>query len=197
MKRNWDRSKREEVQFCAGEQVLVQAEYLPSARPSKKLDDKWQGPFRIIAKKGEVAYEVDLPPTWKGHQTINMSRLKKFVVPAFPGQPVPGLRPDPVLKNEGRKEYEVEEILDRHEKNKKTEYLVRWKDYGPEDDTWEPEENLKNAREALSDFRSRGRDQGKVGHHVTNVTVTASVTEGIKEIRERTNEEEFDRNESV
>jgi hypothetical protein len=87
---------------------------------------------------------------------LNTSRLKKFVTPAFPGQPALGTRPDPVLKGKGREEYEVEEILNQQEKNKRTEYLVCWKDYGPEDDTWELEENLKNAKEALSDFRSWG-----------------------------------------
>jgi hypothetical protein len=71
---------------------------------------------------------------------------------------------------EGREEYEVNEILEQRQKNGKTEYLIRWKDYRPEDDTWEPLENLKNAREALHDFRSRGRDQEKVGYHVTAVT---------------------------
>jgi hypothetical protein len=41
MKKKWDRSKRNEDQFAAGDQVLVEAEYLPSTRPSAKLDDKW------------------------------------------------------------------------------------------------------------------------------------------------------------
>jgi hypothetical protein len=63
MKKKWDASKRQEV-YEVGEQVLVQSEYLPSNRPSRKLDDKWRGPFRVMARKGEVAYELELPPTW-------------------------------------------------------------------------------------------------------------------------------------
>jgi hypothetical protein len=118
MKKKWDRSKRNEDQFEAGDLVLVQAEYLPSMRPSTKLDDKWRGPFRVMAKKGEATYELDLLPTWKGHRTLNASRLKKFIALAFPGQHAPGMRPDPVLKGERREEYEVEEILDQREENK-------------------------------------------------------------------------------
>jgi chromodomain protein Y len=51
--------------------------------------------------------------------------------------------------NKGHEEYEVHDILDQRKKNGRTEYLVRWKDYGPKDDTWEPKENLSNAPEAL------------------------------------------------
>jgi hypothetical protein len=46
------------------------------------------------------------------------------------------------------------------------EYLVRWKDYGPEDDTWEPKENLKNAPRVLQQYESRGRASKKLGYHV-------------------------------
>ena len=31
-------------------------------------------------------------------------------------------------------------------------YLVRWKNYGSEDDTWEPEENLVDCKEAFEEF---------------------------------------------
>jgi hypothetical protein len=136
--------------------VLVQSEYLPTRRLSRKLDDKWRGPFLIVVKKGSSAYELELPQSWKGHNVFNMSRLKRFVMPAFGSQPQIGTRPDPVITNEGREEYEVQEILDKRGNGRKTEYLVRWKDYGPEDDTWEASENLKNAPGAVQQFKSRG-----------------------------------------
>jgi ribosomal protein L21E len=67
MKRKWDASKRATEIYHEGDLVLVQVDYLPSNHPSKKLDDKWRGPFHIIAKKGESAYELELPQLWKGH----------------------------------------------------------------------------------------------------------------------------------
>lgn len=38
--------------------------------------------------------------------------------------------------------YEVEQILNHKNKKSKRLFLVRWKGYGPNEDTWEPESNL-------------------------------------------------------
>lgn len=41
------------------------------------------------------------------------------------------------------KEFEVEKIIEVHfKKDKNREFLIRWKGFGPNDDTWEPEEHL-------------------------------------------------------
>jgi predicted RNA-binding protein with PUA domain len=37
------------------------------------------------------------------------------------------------------------------------EYLIRWKNYDPSDDTWEPEPNLSGAQELLKAYK---REQG-------------------------------------
>ena len=40
--------------------------------------------------------------------------------------------------------YLVEEILKTRTKNGKKEYLVKWLGYGPEFNSWEPEENISD-----------------------------------------------------
>jgi len=48
--------------------------------------------------------------------------------------------------------YDIEKILSKRKRYGKVEYLVRWKGYTAEEDTWEKEGNLGNAREAIEDY---------------------------------------------
>jgi chromobox protein 1 len=49
----------------------------------------------------------------------------------------------------------VDTIL-RHRvsRGKKLEFLIRWKNYDPSDDTWEPEANLAGAQDLLREYKA-------------------------------------------
>ena len=51
-------------------------------------------------------------------------------------------------------EYEVEKVLDKRvKKGNSVEYLVKWKNYDdPDDNTWEPADNLREAKVAIEKF---------------------------------------------
>ena len=68
--------------------------------------------------------------------------------------PVDGQRitPPEAVEVEGTPEYEVEEVLDSRLKWGKLEYLVKWSGYMDDYNTWEPELNLDNSKEAINDF---------------------------------------------
>ena len=62
--------------------------------------------------------------------------------------------PPPVVVEE-LLEYEVEGILNSRYYRSKLQYLVKWKGYGFEHNTWEPAENLlENANEEVLRFHS-------------------------------------------
>ncbi|MGZ5546773.1 MAG: SET domain-containing protein-lysine N-methyltransferase [Nitrososphaeraceae archaeon] len=55
------------------------------------------------------------------------------------------------------KQYEVKQIVD-HRINHitdKLEYLIRWKDYGSNENTWEPAENLTHCKGLINDYESK------------------------------------------
>lgn len=55
----------------------------------------------------------------------------------------------------GGEEYEVERILQDDDRGGIRQYLVRWKGYGPENDTWEPASNLQGCAKVIADYEKR------------------------------------------
>ena len=56
-------------------------------------------------------------------------------------------------------EYEVEKVLGKKKIQGRDHYLIKWKGYSNEDNTWEPSENLLNAQDALKDFLNGNQGQ--------------------------------------
>ena len=51
----------------------------------------------------------------------------------------------------------MERILNKRKVRGKDKYLVRWKGFTAESDTWEGRENLENAKEAVEEFKKEYR----------------------------------------
>ena len=60
--------------------------------------------------------------------------------------------PQPVVI-EREEEWEVEKILNKRKVQGKDKYLVQWKGFTAEGDTWESRENLENAMELVEEFK--------------------------------------------
>jgi transposase InsO family protein len=135
-----------DVSFNEGEEVLLSTRNLHLRRAgdkssTPKLLPKWVGPFKILEVIGKGAYRLQLPDTMKIHPVFHVSLLKTF---RSNGSVQP---PDPIIID-GEEEFELERILDHRfvKRGRKVcpEYLVKWRHFGTEHNSWEPDRTLNN-----------------------------------------------------
>ena len=111
-KHNWDKNARKPHEYSPGDLVYIEATNIKTGRPSRKLDDKHFGPFKVVKKIGLSAYEIKLPPSWKGKTpNFNETYLTPYHDPQFAQQKKPPPPPPIELEGQGT-QYEIEEILD-------------------------------------------------------------------------------------
>jgi len=122
-------------------------------QPSKKLDNKRYGSFRISKDIGSGAFELELPEGWMIHNVFNEDLLTRCVEPKYQGQHM-DLAPPPVIINE-EEEYEVEEVWKHRKRGRGTQYLVHWKGYGDKHDQWIAEMGLPHAKQVIEDYWTR------------------------------------------
>ena len=78
-----------------GDLALVYRDFLisPEARqqPSRKLQPKWFGPFRVVREVGSNAYKLELPSVFRCHPVFNVTALRQYEQNTIPNrrQPVP------------------------------------------------------------------------------------------------------------
>ena len=135
--------KRSDASFKAGDLVLLNTRNIKLKGPaSTKLMPKWLGPFKVETVINPVAYRLALPNTMRIHPTFHVSLLKPYQASGRVQPPPPPV----IVDDEGGQWFSLESIRDhritKRGRRQVRQYLVRWAGYGPEHDTWEPEENV-------------------------------------------------------
>ena len=157
--RNADRHRRE-LKLAVGDQVLLSTEGLQLRNFTDKLCSRFIGPFTITKMINVNSFELKLPPQLKAlHPVFNIDRLKLYVAnnPKFASRPQRFNRPPPEAEADtnGDKVFEVERIVASKGKGRGLRYLIAWKGYPPEENTWEPRSALiTTARDALAEFEA-------------------------------------------
>ena len=151
MKRFYDRNRNPLPEYEVGQKVLLDNTNLALERPSRKLSERYSGPFEVLEKIGSPAhaYRLKLPSYWKNvHPVWNVSKIHPYHEdPKNPNHP----QPPPELV-EGEPEWEVEEILGSKFMHNKLVFLVRWKGYSAAEDSWQEERDLENAPAPIAEF---------------------------------------------
>lgn len=101
MKRHAD-ARRRPSELAPGSRVWLSTRFLPLRAGTRKLAEKFTGPFSIVSQVAPEAYRLALPRTWKIHPVFHSSQLK-----LVQGEP----RVPPPVHLEDDDEYEVQSII--------------------------------------------------------------------------------------
>jgi transposase InsO family protein len=171
--------RRVHPNYDVGDLVYVSTRNWDTTRPTKKLDYRFAGPYRILTRIGDnaaVTYKLELPDSL-GLRNRDNAFHASLLQPATDAEgqgPLAGQiqEPPPAIEvlrpgdDEAEKEYEVEQVLDSKVRTQRgrvkagqarrttVEYLVQWKGYP--NPTWEKQEALRGAPEMVADYYKRG-----------------------------------------
>ncbi|KAL0175542.1 hypothetical protein M9458_027872, partial [Cirrhinus mrigala] len=138
-----NRRRRVGPSYEPGQWVWLSTRDLRLRLPCKKLSPRYVGPFRIIRQITPVSFKLELPPEYRISPTFHMSLLKPAGRPEG-GESLEGTAPQgpAPLIIDGEEVYRVSTILDSRRRRGRLQYLVDWEDYGPEERSWVPAEDI-------------------------------------------------------
>jgi hypothetical protein len=140
-------NRRRELRFQVGDFVYLKVSPMRGLRRFKirgKLVPRYIGPFKILEQRGEVAYQLELPPQLSDvHDVLHVSQLRKCLRVLEEQMPLEELT---IGKDLTYQEYPMK-ILDTLEKvtrnNRYKMCKVQWSNHIEEEATWEKEDQLK------------------------------------------------------
>jgi hypothetical protein len=109
-----------------------------------KLAHRYTGPFKVLERKGEVAYHLKLPPNLSEvHDVFHVSQLKKCLRVPEEQAPLEGLdvQEDLTYTEHPVKILETSERVTRNKKIKMCR--VQWSHHTEDEATWEREDELR------------------------------------------------------
>ena len=133
--------KRRDLTFKVNDNVYLKVSPMRGIRRFNikgKLAPRYIGPFRVLERKGEVTYRLELPTDLSGvHDVFHISQLKRYLRVPEEQAPLDGLD---VQKDLTYSEHPVKilETSERVTRNKRIKMCrVQWSHYNEAEATWE------------------------------------------------------------
>ncbi|CDJ56293.1 Retrotransposon nucleocapsid protein, related [Eimeria maxima] len=186
-------SRRRPMEYKVGDRLWISSRHLPALNECAKLEPRYRGPFKVTERIGEVAYRIDLPGSYAGHNVFHVSQL----IPHHP-RPATHMPQDapvgwpPVQDEAGNPtdQYLVDYILDQRGTGSSATYLVKWRGAPEERATWEPAHHLQGCPALIRAWKRRRRKHSK-NRNDGEQPVEDTRTEDDQLRRETVREEEF------
>ena len=144
---------RRDINFDVGDHVFVKLrpyrQQTLCTRLNEKLAPRYFGPFEVLRRIGQVAYQLKLPSAVKIHDVFHVSQLKKAIGSHEGYSTIPyHLTSDLELLVEPLEVRGVRPTM-QHEKTGR-EVFIRWKDLPTFKDSWEPFEVIQHQFQILT-----------------------------------------------
>jgi len=136
IKRYYDQQRTLALVFNLGDKVFLNTLDIQTTCPLQKLSHQQLGPFVVEWRIGPMAYHLKLLHWMKQlHLVFNVVKLTPV-----PDNPITGCKTEDHLLPiviDGKAEWKVEEILNSCWYWRRFQYLIKWKGYGREHNSWE------------------------------------------------------------
>src|SRR5918992_348578 len=134
MARYYDQRHDPTPEYKVGDKVYLDASDTKMMRPSKKLAHRNLGPHPIVRHVGSHAYRLCLPQSLSRlHPVFPVVKLILAPHDSFNRR---NRAPPPPEIVDDEEHYEVEEIIDSRFHCNKLQYLVKWKGFRYEENSW-------------------------------------------------------------
>ena len=137
--------------FKKGDKVWLEGRNLQHSLSNPKFAAKREGPFTTTTELSPIMYKLRLPQSWNIHDTFHASLLSPYHENPVYRKNFPSPLPE-LLEN--KEHYEIEKILKHKEAPTCQQYLVHWKGYSMEEDSWLPESVFTSAKELLYNYKN-------------------------------------------
>ena len=133
------------ITFKLGDLVMYQRRSFKK-NLTQKLQTIWQGPYQFTAIDEHGILRLNIPRRYSRHPVFAPDMLKHYHDKPEHQRKIPEDEVAPL--------YTIARIIDYKTTKDGKKYLIRWKGYDEDEDTWEPADNIEeDAPGSVADYR--------------------------------------------